>query len=285
MKANNLILVTFLSLIVGCGSPDLPENHGQVEQQFYLGGGEQQPLIVGLGGSEGGNAWTSDYWAKTRNQFIDSGYAFLAIGYFGGLGTPPELDRIALEGIYDAIMKTAKNPKINANKIAIIGGSKGGELALLLASVYPEIKCVVGIVPSHCTFPSLTLSASTSSWMYQDREVAYVPATWSSVPAILKRDLRSAFEIMLEDKEAVQNALIKVEKIKGPVLLLSATKDESWPSTEMSEKVIERLESNNFQYEYQHIPIIGPHAAPLKHFDKVFQFLDTNFKMPSDKEL
>lgn len=277
MKANILILTTFLSLFISCGTPKLPKNHGQVEQELYLGIGERQPLIVGLGGSEGGNAWTSDYWAKTRNQFIDSGYAFLAIGYFAAPNTPKELDRIALEGIYTAIMAASKNPKIDANKITVIGGSKGGELALLLASVYPEIKCVVGIVPSHCTFPALTLSASTSSWMYEGKEVAHVPATWSTVPALLRRDLVGAFKIMLEDKEAEQNALIMVEKIKGPVLLLSATKDEFWPSTAMSEKVMKRLESYNFQYEYQHIPIIGPHAAPLKHFDKVFHFLEAHF--------
>jgi dipeptidyl aminopeptidase/acylaminoacyl peptidase len=278
MKANTLISLVTLLLFFSCGSPDLPENHGQVEAELYLGSGLKQPLIVGLGGSEGGNAWTSDYWSQTRNSFLDSGYAFLAIGYFNAKGTPRELDRISLEGIHDAIIKATQDPKIDPTKIAIIGGSKGGELALLLASVYPDIKSVVAIVASHCTFPALTLSASTSSWMYHDKEVVYVPATWSTVPAILKRDLLGAFEIMLEDKLAEQNALIKVENIQGSILLLSATKDEFWPSTAMSEKVMERLQSNNFPYEYQHIPIIGSHAAPLKHFDKVFQFLDTNFK-------
>ena len=37
-----------------------------VESVLYLGNGRCQPLIVGFGGSEGGNAWTSDYWKKTR---------------------------------------------------------------------------------------------------------------------------------------------------------------------------------------------------------------------------
>ena len=44
-----------------------------VESILYLGKGENQPLIVGLAGAEGGNAWTSDYWKKTRDQFIDKG--------------------------------------------------------------------------------------------------------------------------------------------------------------------------------------------------------------------
>ena len=57
-----------------------------VEAILYLGKGEKQPLVVGFGGSEGGNAWSSDYWKKTRDQFIERGYAFLAIGYLGPKG-------------------------------------------------------------------------------------------------------------------------------------------------------------------------------------------------------
>ena len=75
-----------------------------VESKLYLGKGKNQPLIVGLGGSEGGNAWTSEYWKKTRDQFIEKGYAFLAIGYFGAKGTPDTLNEIAINQVYDAIM-------------------------------------------------------------------------------------------------------------------------------------------------------------------------------------
>jgi hypothetical protein len=31
-------------------------------------------------------------------------------------------------------------------------------------------------------------------------------------------------------------------------------------------------------YYYEHIAIEGPHSAPLKHFDKVFYFLEKKFK-------
>ena len=75
------------------------------ESILYLSTGKNQPLIVGLGGSEGGNAWTSDYWKKTRDQFIEKGYAFLAIGYFGANGTPKLLEKIALEDIHNASYK------------------------------------------------------------------------------------------------------------------------------------------------------------------------------------
>jgi len=63
------------------------------EGDTELGKGNKQPLIVGLGGSEGGNAWSSNYWKKTRDQFIEQGYAFLAIGYFRANGTPDTLQK------------------------------------------------------------------------------------------------------------------------------------------------------------------------------------------------
>jgi len=40
------------------------------ESVLYLGKGNNQPLIVGLGGSEGGNAWTSDYWKKHGTSLL-----------------------------------------------------------------------------------------------------------------------------------------------------------------------------------------------------------------------
>ena len=112
-----------------------------------------------IGGGEGGNAWASDYWKELRNEFIKKGYAFLAIGYFGMENTPAFLDRISLNAIHDSIVNIAKNPKINRNKIALIGGSKGGELVLNLASRYQDINAVVAIVTSHVSFPALTYTA------------------------------------------------------------------------------------------------------------------------------
>lgn len=249
-----------------------------IESKLYLGNDENQPLIVGLGGSEGGNAWTSDYWKKTRDQFIDKGYAFLAIGYFKAKGTPDTLQKIAIENVYYAIEMACKNKKINKRKIAVIGGSRGADLALLLGSYYKSITCVVGIVASNVTFPGNTNHFTTSTWTYQKKELPFVPVNDEAVPFLMKRDLRGTFEAMLKDTVAVKKALIKVEKINGPILLLSATKDEICPSTPMAEKMISRLKTNNFKHSYDHIAIEGKHSEPLKHFDLVFKFLADHFK-------
>lgn len=263
--------------LLSCRSEELPENYGKADGRLYVGSQPNEPLIVGLGGSEGGNAWDSDRWKTVRDQFLAEGYAFLALEYFGGPTTPKELDRISLEGVHNAILQAAKNPKINPGKICLVGGSKGAELALLLASKYKDISCVVGIVPSHTIFPALTLTAETSSWTYQEKEIDFVPMPFTAVPAAITGDLRKAFTIMLEDTVAADAAAIQVESINGPVLLVSASRDEMWPSSEMSEKIMARLKGKHFQYPYEHIAIEGGHTEPLKHFDKILTFLRKNW--------
>ena len=247
------------------------------ESVLYLGSGENQPLVVGLGGSEGGNAWTADYWKTTRDQFIANGYAFLAVGYFGAKGTPAILDKIAIEDVHNAILSAASHPKVNPAKIAIVGGSRGADLALILASYYNDIHCVAGLAASHAVFPGHTDHFTSSCWTFQNKELPFVPVNEAAVPFLIKGDLRKTFETMLTDTVEEEKALILVEKINGPVLLISATADEICPSTPMSEKIMVRLKSKKFSHHSEHIAIEGGHAEPMKHFDLVFRFLKKHF--------
>lgn len=273
----SILTALYLSIFTVEAFPQIVLDTPDVESVLYLGEGKDQPLIVALGGSEGGNAWTSDRWKPTRDEFIKRGYAFLAIGYFGAKGTPTILDRISIDKVHDAIVAAAKNPKINKDKIAIVGGSRGADLALLLGSYYKDIKCVVAIVPSHVAFPGHTADFATSAWTFNGKDLPFVPVTEDTVPFLIKRDLRGAFGTMLKDPVAEEKASIKVENINGPVLLMSATKDEIAPTTPMSEKIVARLKAKAFKHHYEHIPVPDSHAEPLKHFNKVLTFLDDNF--------
>lgn len=248
-----------------------------VNSVLYVGKGKSQPLVVGLGGSEGGNAWAGDYWKTTRDEFLKKGYAFLALGYFGAKGTPDTLDRISLDALHDAILVACKDPHITKNKIAIVGGSRGGDLALLLGSYYPEISCVVAIVPSHVVFPGHTMHFTTPCWTKDGKPLPFVPVNEASVPYLIKGDLRKTFEAMLQDTIAERAAAIPVEQLKGPLLLLSATQDEITPSTPSCEAIITRLKKKNFAYEAKHMAVQGTHAEPLKHFKEIFDFMETHF--------
>ena len=255
-----------------------PDRHAQLSQQLFIGSGNKQPLIVGLGGSEGGNPWASQYWKAQRDRFLEQGYAVLALGYFGTKESPAKLDRIALEGIHAAVMQAAQAPGINAECIIVMGGSRGGELALLLGSLYKDYDAVIGIVAGSSVFPALTMTMDTPGWSHHGKLLPFVPVTEATYPALLRRDLRAAFSIMMEDQLAMDKAAIAVENINGPVMLLSAKKDEMWPSTEMSDMIAQRLKAKKFPHPVQHIAIDGNHSAPLKHFNFVEQFLETELK-------
>jgi pimeloyl-ACP methyl ester carboxylesterase len=264
--------------VVSFDTTTLPVNFGKVDAELFVGGEPPpRPLIVGFGGAEGGNAWASDHWKEQRDRFLNSGYSFLAIGYFGSKGLPEKLDRISLDAIHAAIAEAAADPRVNTDCVALMGGSKGGELALALASHYPDIDAVVGIVPGSAAFAAHTDAMTTSSWTYEGKPLPFVPVPWKAAPALIGGDMRGAYEIMLEDTEAVQKARLPVERINGPIFFLSARKDEFWPSTKMSEAVVASLKQNGFKHFVEHVAVDGSHASPLERFDLVEQFLAKHF--------
>ncbi|NNL15989.1 MAG: prolyl oligopeptidase family serine peptidase [Flavobacteriaceae bacterium] len=254
--------------------PSLSKQHGVVETLLYLGNSDNQPLIVAFGGAEGGIDWHRNHMKTKRDSLIQKGYAILAIGYFNAEGTPRNLDRISLDAISDTIMNIAKNPKIDESKIALIGGSRGGELVLNLASRFDHFNAVIAMSTSNVSFPAITWSANTSSWTYKGKEVPYVPAPFKTISPALKGDLYTAHKMMLEDKEASKKAEIQVENINGAILILSGKNDDLWPASEMSDELIQRLKKNNFKYYTEHIKLDGGHIAPLEHFNLVYDFLD-----------
>lgn len=277
-RTKKILLIVSLVLITGLVYvftyvPNLSEQHGIVEAKLYLGDSDNQPLIVAFGGGDGGNDWVREYMKGKRDSLNNKGYAVLAIGYFRSIGTQESLDRISLDAISDTIMNIAKNPKIDESKIALIGGSKGGELVLNLASRFDHFNAVIAMSTSNVSFPAHTWSANTSSWTYNNKEVSYVPATLKTISPALKGDHFTAFSMMLEDKEAVKNAEIQVENINGAILIISGKNDDQWPATSMSNRIIERLKVNNFKYYNEHIVLDGGHVEPLKQFNLVYDFL------------
>jgi uncharacterized protein len=275
----SIVCVVFLCLVyLFTYVPPIPKQQGIIESILYLGDSENQPLVVAFGGGGGGNDWRRTYLKSKRDSLNKKGFAVLAIGYFNTNGTPKSLDRISLDAIRDSILSVAQHPKIDKSKIILMGGSRGGELVLNLASRYSDFKGVIAMSTSNVSFPAITWSANTSSWTYKNQEVPYVPAPFKTILPAIKGDLYTAHSMMLEDKEAVKKAEIEVENIKGSILLLSGINDEQWPATEMSEQIIHRLKQNNFEYDYSHVKLNGGHIAPLENFNLVYDFLETQFK-------
>ena len=271
------VLAIGIASFVGFSVFSTPRNYGSVEAKLFLADTEDQPLIVAFGGSEGGNVYAGDALKKERERFLERGYAFLAIGYFGTKDTPTSLDQISLNAIHDSIASIIdKHPNINKNKITLYGGSRGGELALNLASRYEDYDAVIAIAPSNVSLPTRFGMGARSSWSFFDEEVPYLSRT-NAVEAT-SGDFFNQLNTMLKDEQAVSRAAIRVERINGPILLLSAGNDEVWPSTLMCNMMMERLKSSQFKHHIEHIVVDGSHTAAGQNQEYILEFLDKAFR-------
>lgn len=260
-----------------------PERHGQVDAKLYAPAGPARPLLVGLGGAEGGNSWTRNHWQAQRERFQQQGYAFLALGYFGLPNTPEKLDRIALEGVYAAIREAQANPAVSDECVILIGGSKGAELALVLASRYPDIDGVVALAPGDTVFPGHTDAMNTSSWSHHGDPLPFAPIPWAATVDLILGNIHAVMEQALAG-ETADAAAIEIERIAGPILLVAATDDEMWPTVRMSRRLIQRLDRAGFAHHHELLEVEGSHTSVVDHFDRVEEFLQKHVARRTDCE-
>ena len=237
-------------------SVDVVENN-LLARYFTSNNKMARPTVIVVSGSDG-RIEKAQAIAETLAM---KGYSTLAICYFGMKGTPKELSCIPLEYIENAIEWLKKNDTVNKDKISIYGRSKGSEMVLLAASVFQDITCVIANTPSCYVYEGIkkgVLHARHSSWIYRGTEIPYLKFSWSSM-------LQFATKMLLNEEGALAwlynkvtvdsdtaEAVITVDKINGPILMLSSNADAIWPSKIYSETIMEMLEKANFKYEYKH---------------------------------
>jgi hypothetical protein len=61
------------------------------------------------------------------------------------------------------------------------------------------------------------------------------------------------FQLYLKDAEAVRQATIPVEKIRGPMLLVTGKEDQVWSAAQMADLVMQRLAVYKHPYADQHL--------------------------------
>jgi dipeptidyl aminopeptidase/acylaminoacyl peptidase len=282
-KAVVIILVVVASLFIFCltYTPPLPQNHGQVDARFFQDTSEKQPLIVAFGGSGGGMLYAQESSREFREKILSMGYALLTIGYIGTENSQSEIDRVSLDAIYDTIKSYQSHPLIDGQKTALLGFSRGGELVLNLAAGYNDFDAVVSIVPPNMTMPyrfnRLGLF-ETSAWTMNGKEIPCISSS-SRIRKILRNDgLHTVLSEILKDDKIAGKAEIPVERMNCPVLIISAKNDEVWPSAEMGDLIIKRLQENNYGYYSKHIVIDGGHSDPYQDYDLIVEFLKEHFK-------
>jgi dienelactone hydrolase len=217
-----------------------------------------------LGGSEGG-----DMMSHAAPLFAQRGYVAASVAYFGAPGLPQTLENVPVETIGKAIADVAARPDVDANRIAVLGLSKGGELALLTASLYPQIHAVVAAVPSPFAWQGIGQGpgAPVSSWTFRGQPLPYVPygtAMGAQFGAAMAThapiDLRKGYDASYEEHRSdVPAAMFHLENINGPVLFVAAGDDGIWNSPLQSQIGMEYLREHHHPYadRYEQYPGAG----------------------------
>ena len=141
---------------------------------LYPGDGSKDKIMIVVSGSNGGMKLT----AKCAKFYHRNGIPALAVAMFNTKQTIQGLVRVPIEYIENAIKWLKGN---GYQKIGIDGTSKGSEMALVSASMFRDLSCVIVRVPSHFISEGLAMSgksknpSGTSCWSYKGQELPFAP--------------------------------------------------------------------------------------------------------------
>lgn len=222
-----------------------------------------RPAVLILNGSGGGIN------EPRAALYASHGYAAFALAYFKAPGLSDYISNTPLEYFERALAWLRKRVAPLHDFVAVSGQSRGGELALLLGATFPEaVSAVIGYVPGavvhsgqNAADPAVGREGPT--WLYRgqplphlwegNRTASWAPFDEGPAPHRHERAIRTA----LQDADAVARARIRIERARGPVLLLSATDDGSWPSSDYARMVTAKLAEVRHPYPVQHFDYEG----------------------------
>jgi len=216
------------------------------------------PAVLVVGGSGGGLYWSQDM----AGLLASHGYVAFALAYFGMEGLPKTLNQIPLEYFGKALAWLSGQPRVIADRIGAVGYSRGGELVLLLGASYPQIRTVVAYAPSGVLWPAFP-STGYSAWTQGGEDIPFASTLtyeqWDEALAQGRAEPDSLewYLIPLQDKQFAERATIAVERINGPIMMISGTDDKLWPSSDLAEIAVQRLESKRFGNAVHHLAYAG----------------------------
>jgi dienelactone hydrolase len=222
------------------------DSASMVATLFRPAGSGCRPGVIVLSGSEGGVP--EEQAAVLASHHLTT----LALAYFGAPGLSSSLTEIPIETVERALSFMREQPSVCPHDAALFGGSKGAELALLSASTFGGVRAVVAVKPSSVVFFGLFgKSQNQSSWSYRGKPV---PFANGPVPSAVQQEI-SAKETAHQKTAYVDDylarlqnntdpaAVIAVERIAAPILLVAGDADRLWPSAFMAKQIMQRRQS------------------------------------------
>lgn len=133
-------------------------------------------------------------------------------------------------------------------KTILIGVSKGGELALLIGSLFPELfSKIVAYVPSALTYGGFP-NIDKPCWVYRGISfpLAPLPPISDIKKVMTQQQILQATPILLKglkNKKLVMKSMIAVENLQCPLLLISGKNDMMWPSSVYCQMILDRIKN------------------------------------------
>lgn len=236
------------------------------------GDGSKEKVVIVMSGSNGGMKLTK----QTADFYHKNGIPALALALFATKGTQPYLDKVPVEYVECAIHWLKKQ---GYKKIGIDGMSKGSEMALVAASMFSDLSCVIVRVPSYFVSEGLVGSgknkapSGTACWSYKGKELAYAPYRTRKFN-ILKMFIKEKEMHIItfnRDKDVIPDSIIPIEKMKAPILILSSKSDSVWPSYESGTYIEDKLVEIDYPYEHKHVAYENMSHALLTHLPIIYK--------------
>ena len=216
--------------------------------------------------------------------FQSHGLTTLALAYVMEEGLPQQFSAIPIDFL-EAAAKRLHD--MGYEKVGLWGISKGAELALTAGSLLPGlVNAVIAVAPMNTVCQAFVKDRGISflpgsCWSFHGKELPYTPYGSEKFPlghvlwkSLLMREL-TMYDLYLP---VVQHpdpaAVIPVEKITGPILLISSKLDTMWPSELAASRIMQRLHACDFPYFCQHLSydygshLFVPLESPQRKFFK-----------------
>lgn len=235
-------------------------DEGLVGTLFTPTGPGPHPVVMVLNGSGGGIN-------EARGALYAShGYQALALGYFKAPGLSPFITETPLEYFETGLRWLHRALQPAKGFVAVSGQSRGGELALLLGATFPQlVSAVIAYVPGAMVHGAQGAGdPARGGWQGATwtRGGTALPHLWQNNSAVHWHPWHgdappdrhhSVFFEGLKDRALAARARIPVEKIAGPVLLISGRDDRAWPSSLYSRMVVSALHRHAHPHPVRHL--------------------------------
>jgi dienelactone hydrolase len=220
---------------------------GLVGHFYAASGASRRTGVLMLGGSGGG--YPDEAAAR---DLARAGYPVLALAYFRDReGDPPELEqgplrKVPLEYVFKALDWLEARPEVRADRIVLMGESRGAELALMIGSLRADVAGVIAYSPQELRWAAV--GGGDAAWTLHGAPLPYAEGVYHRATPM------SQFTDILDGPADVRNAAaIEVEHIHGPVLLISSRADALSPSARMANDIEARLRTNGFSYRVENV--------------------------------